>query len=80
MRWRNGFAPAVSNYPFPHRSSQPGEKVTISIGMAELPSDAQTMEQLIRTADQALYAAKAEGKNRVCRFEAEDHGSEVHSF
>lgn len=37
---------------------------TISAGVAELGADAQTLEQLIRKADEALYAAKAQGRNR----------------
>ena len=38
---------------------------TISIGVAEFPSQAQTLETLIERADQALYAAKRAGRNRV---------------
>ena len=56
---------AVSCHPFNHRQTQPGGKITVSIGLAELPSDAQTSEELIRRADQALYKAKKNGKNRV---------------
>lgn len=37
---------------------------TISAGVAQLGADAQTLEQLIRKADEALYAAKAQGRNR----------------
>ncbi|MBI4004040.1 MAG: GGDEF domain-containing protein [Candidatus Omnitrophica bacterium] len=38
---------------------------TISIGLAAYPHDAQTLETLIERADQALYAAKRAGRNRV---------------
>lgn len=38
---------------------------TISVGVAEFPRHAQTLEQLIERADQALYAAKRSGRNRV---------------
>ncbi len=38
---------------------------TISIGVAEFPKDAQTLEALIERADQALYHAKRTGRNRV---------------
>lgn len=41
---------------------------TISVGMAGLPEDAQTLEQLIERADQALYAAKRSGRNQVARW------------
>jgi diguanylate cyclase (GGDEF)-like protein len=39
---------------------------TISIGMAELPLDAGSLEKLFDAADKALYKAKMNGKNQVC--------------
>jgi diguanylate cyclase (GGDEF)-like protein len=42
--------------------------LTISIGVAEYPYDANTADSLIDTADQALYQAKHQGCNRVIRF------------
>jgi len=38
---------------------------TVSIGLATYPDDAATPDELIRRADEALYRAKAQGKNRV---------------
>ncbi|HZN41062.1 MAG TPA: GGDEF domain-containing protein [Planctomycetota bacterium] len=38
---------------------------TISIGLAVFPQDGQLAEQLTRKADEALYRAKAAGRNRV---------------
>ncbi len=38
---------------------------TISVGMASFPHDGRTIEALIEQADQALYAAKRAGRNRV---------------
>ncbi len=38
---------------------------TLSIGLALYPSDGANGEQLINAADQALYAAKSNGRNRV---------------
>lgn len=40
-------------------------RVTASFGVATYPDDGRTGDQLIATADQALYAAKAAGRNRV---------------
>lgn len=39
-------------------------KVTLSIGIATTPSDAKTKEELIEKADEALYYAKNNGRNR----------------
>jgi diguanylate cyclase (GGDEF)-like protein len=39
--------------------------VTISIGLASFPGDGTTGGELIRAADERLYRAKAEGRNRV---------------
>jgi diguanylate cyclase (GGDEF)-like protein len=40
--------------------------VTISIGLATFPDDAKVMDELIQKADERLYKAKREGRNRVC--------------
>ena len=39
--------------------------ITVSVGLAAFPADAQTKEELIHKADQALYRAKQEGRNQV---------------
>ena len=39
--------------------------VTLSIGVAALPNHGTTLDALLRAADAALYAAKAEGRDRV---------------
>lgn len=41
-------------------------KVTISIGVAERGSKAETTDAVLKAADQALYRAKKKGRNRVC--------------
>jgi diguanylate cyclase (GGDEF)-like protein len=43
-------------------------KVSISIGVATFPDDANNKEDLIKTSDKALYQAKKLGKNRICLF------------
>ncbi|MEW5737490.1 MAG: diguanylate cyclase [Myxococcota bacterium] len=40
-------------------------KVTVSVGVATYPEDGKTTEQLISAADQAMYVAKRQGRNRV---------------
>jgi diguanylate cyclase (GGDEF)-like protein len=55
----------VERYPFPHRAHQPQGAVCISGGVATCPEDARKAETLLRCADQALYEAKAAGRNRV---------------
>jgi diguanylate cyclase (GGDEF)-like protein len=45
-----------------------GRQITASFGIASLPEDAAPApDELIRAADEALYAAKRAGKNRVFR-------------
>jgi diguanylate cyclase (GGDEF)-like protein len=47
----------------------PGEnvRITASFGVASIQHGATTLAELIKQADQALYAAKAAGRNRVLR-------------
>jgi len=42
-----------------------GGKVTMSIGIAEYPSHGDTPEELIASADAAMYQGKSQGRNRV---------------
>ncbi|NTV70663.1 MAG: diguanylate cyclase [Azonexaceae bacterium] len=41
---------------------------TISIGIADFPTDSETFWQAVKFADVALYQAKESGRNRVVRF------------
>jgi diguanylate cyclase (GGDEF)-like protein len=44
-------------------------KITISMGISNFPSHrAKSKEELVKMADQALYDAKREGRNKVCIF------------
>jgi len=49
-------------------STTPGEHLTFSVGVSSYPEDAFTASELIAAADQALYLAKREGKDRACTF------------
>lgn len=50
-----------------HRFAGPGERrqITVSVGIAALPGHGPSPALLVEAADQALYAAKAAGRNRV---------------
>jgi diguanylate cyclase (GGDEF)-like protein len=49
-------------------STVPGHQLTFSIGVASFPDDALDATELVNAADQALYLAKREGKDRPCTF------------
>lgn len=55
----------VENAKFPLSEKLPFGRVTISIGVANVPQDVKEDERLIQLADQALYRAKREGRNRT---------------
>ncbi len=42
--------------------------ITVSIGVSSLPDDTVTQNELIHFADQAMYQAKKQGRNRVCSY------------
>src|SRR6266513_1096025 len=44
-----------------------GRKITLSIGVASFPDDADDAETIIAVADEALYQAKREGRDRTVR-------------
>jgi diguanylate cyclase (GGDEF)-like protein len=52
--------------------------VTVSIGMAVFPRDAQAPSDLLRRADAALYLAKKAGRNRIASVESDS--SEVETL
>jgi diguanylate cyclase (GGDEF)-like protein len=49
-----------------HGSARGAQQVSVSLGVAAFPDDAQAELELIRIADQRLYHAKRSGRNLVC--------------
>jgi diguanylate cyclase (GGDEF)-like protein len=59
---------AVRALRIEHRASSAAPHVTISIGVAsEVPGAGSDPDGLLHRADEALYRAKAEGRDRICR-------------
>lgn len=51
-----------------HHFAAPGQvrAVTVSLGVASMPTHARTMTELVAAADAAMYEAKRAGRNQVC--------------
>ncbi len=55
----------VATTPFPKEKTQPGGRLSISIGVATSLVDAKEADILVEHADKALYRAKHSGRDRV---------------
>jgi two-component system cell cycle response regulator len=55
----------IAGEPFPIQKGNAAIDVTISIGIAALAGATDTAETVLKRADQALYRAKRDGRNRV---------------
>ena len=67
---------AIESTKFPRAESQPGGRITISGGVSQFPVDGTIGNDLILHADQALYQAKALGRNRTVQFKGVSIGDD----
>ncbi len=56
----------VEQVKFPDKIGNLNAHMSISIGVATYPVDAGSKKELIAKADDAIYSAKNQGKNRIC--------------
>ena len=52
------------------REGQPGDPISVSLGVAAFPETTDRVDLLLKLADEALYQAKREGRNRVIQARA----------
>jgi len=57
---------AIEELRFSDEEGDTTHNVTVSIGVSSYPADTKEVNDLVKKADDALYTAKMEGKNRVC--------------
>lgn len=55
----------IERHPFPRGQGGAAVSLTVSMGIATCPADAQDPDELVRRSDSALYYAKSRGKNQV---------------
>ncbi|WP_071191427.1 diguanylate cyclase [Trichormus sp. NMC-1] len=66
LKVANTIQTAIASLEIPHQNSQVSNYITLSMGVASLvPTLEQNLETLISSADQALYTAKVQGRNRA---------------
>jgi diguanylate cyclase (GGDEF)-like protein len=71
-----GILRSVRDLQIEHRSSLTASVVTISLGVAAVvPDELSAPESLIRDADDALYRAKHDGRDRYAAFTEKEAGS-----
>jgi diguanylate cyclase (GGDEF)-like protein len=65
----NKLRKTISQTEFPRADRQPGGSITISVGVASLPEDANSPKDLLDSSDLALYVAKDKGRNQTIVYE-----------
>jgi diguanylate cyclase (GGDEF)-like protein len=69
MKCADNIRRLIEAHAFSFLEKQPLGCVSISGGVATFPFDGNTVEEIINHADEALYAAKASGRNCVMKYE-----------
>lgn len=59
------FRRIIEESEFEHQEVLPSGNLTLSAGVAAFPDDSRSPDELVKMADEAMYQAKREGKNRV---------------
>jgi diguanylate cyclase (GGDEF)-like protein len=71
----------VLDLAIPHAGSQVAKFVTVSVGLAlARPDSTRSLAGAIQMADEALYQAKSEGRNRVVSKDSDDSEFETGNF
>jgi diguanylate cyclase (GGDEF)-like protein len=60
----------IEQFIFASAPDSPPQKITVSLGISTFPDDGTTKSELIKAADEALYDAKRQGKNRSAFFQS----------
>jgi diguanylate cyclase (GGDEF)-like protein len=60
---------AIEQTPFAYAERQPKGRLTASLGVASCPTHAAMADELIECADQAMYLAKRQGRDRTCVYD-----------
>ena len=69
----DGLVDSVAGLSIEHKASDVADGVTISVGAAIMQPDAVNQpDQLLRTADDALYESKSQGRNRATVYHLEN--------
>jgi len=73
------FRKTIEKHPFPGGESQPAGKLTISLGLATYPADANDAKLLLEIADKSLYAVKSSVRNAVGYLNPENNAFQIHN-
>lgn len=65
---------AIEEHRFPLPDGSPASRITASLGVALYPQDGDDYQQVVNRADERLYQAKEQGRNRVVGPPASEEG------